>query len=241
MEPRIAIIFIGTKKYIDFFESYYSSINKFFLPKTHKDFFVFTDQPEHKSLKADNLIITEIEHEEWPYVTLKRFHYILKQEEKLKEYSDIIFIDSDMEAVDEISEDWLSMYHSLFGVQHPGQAIYGLADFETNEESLACVPSGTTNENTAYKQGCFWGGKNPDILEFINLMKQRIDDDLSVNVVARWHDESHLNKGFIDFKDKVTVFHSGFAYPENWEMVFPKLLIHKDKNMKDYPRFKGVK
>ena len=241
MDTRIAIIFIGTKKYVDFFESYYNSIFEFFLPEIQKDIFVFTDQPNHECFKKENVIVKEIEHEDWPFVTLKRFHYILLQEEKLSEYTDVIFMDSDLEVVKPIHSDFLGLYKSLFGVHHPGHAKYGLADFETDEKSLACVPVGVSGENTPYKQGCFWGGKNPDILQFINLMKERVDDDLSVNVVARWHDESHLNKGFIDFKDRVEVFHSGFAFPENWQMDFPKFIIHKDKSMKDYPRFKGVK
>ena len=52
---KCAIIFIGTSRYIGFFQGYQSAINLHFLPDHEKTFFVFTDQPDHGLLKHDNV------------------------------------------------------------------------------------------------------------------------------------------------------------------------------------------
>ena len=40
---KVAITFIGTNKYLDFFPKYYESVEKYFLPNAEKTFLVFTD------------------------------------------------------------------------------------------------------------------------------------------------------------------------------------------------------
>jgi hypothetical protein len=37
----------------------------------------------------------------------------------------------------------------------------------------------------------------------------------------------------------MAILHSGFAYPETWNLTVPCFVIHKDKNMIEYPRFSG--
>jgi hypothetical protein len=51
-----------------------------------------------------------------------------------------------------------------------------------------------------YYQGCLWGGKVPDVLEMIEELESRVNEDLKNNVIAVWHDESHMNKYFIENK-----------------------------------------
>ena len=40
---RIAISFIGTGSYFNFFPKYYETIDQYFIPECEKHFFVFTD------------------------------------------------------------------------------------------------------------------------------------------------------------------------------------------------------
>jgi hypothetical protein len=40
-------------------------------------------------------------------------------------------------------------------------------------------------------------------------------------------------------KDAI-ILSPSMAYPEHWNLPVNKLVIHKDKNMVDYPRFKGA-
>ncbi|MAF24987.1 hypothetical protein CL634_05365 [bacterium] len=240
METNIAFIFIGTNKYIDFFEEYYKGVTSSFLPHVDKTIYAFTDDPDNPIFDKENTKTIQIEHKPWPYITLKRFNFICEAEDELKEFTDIIFLDADMVVDQYIPDEFTDQYDHYFGVHHPGQFMYGdVCEFEKNVLSTACIKGDTSQ--TKYHQGCFWGGKNPYILDMIKELKQKVEEDLENDFVAAWHDESHLNRFFYDNKEKVFTFHSGFAYPQEWDLDLPKFIIHLDKNMAEYPRFRGAK
>lgn len=238
MDKNIAFIFIGTNKYIDFFPQYCESVMEKFTPGIEKHIFAFTDDPAHTIFQQEGVTAFLIEHKGWPYITLKRFEFIMKAKDKLKEFSDIIFMDADMVVEATIPDEFLNAYEYYFGVHHPGQFMYGpVCEFETNPKSKACVTKSIND--TQYRQGCFWGGKNPHVLEMIGQLEGNVNKDLENDIVAAWHDESHLNKFFTDNEDKVVTLKAGFAYPEMWKMPTEKYIIHKDKNMTEFPRFRG--
>ena len=94
------------------------SIIKNFLPNTDKKIFCFTDM---KNIKIEGVRPVEIEHQEWPYVTLYRYKNILKVKKELEEYDKIIYIDSDMYVNEVITEEEFFCHDKkYFGVQHPG-------------------------------------------------------------------------------------------------------------------------
>ena len=73
----IAIIFIGTGKYIEYFKKFYDTSRKLFLPNTPKTYFVFTDDVDCADLHAgDGIEPVETAAEEGPFSTLYRFRYI---------------------------------------------------------------------------------------------------------------------------------------------------------------------
>jgi hypothetical protein len=244
MDKNIAFIFIGTKKYAEFFPDYYDSLQEKFIPEFYgvkKEVLVFTDDPDLDMFNKSDVKVFKIEHKPWPFITLKRFEFIMQAEEYLKKFSDIIFMDADMIVNDYVHSDFLGAYEYYFGVQHPGQWMYGpVCEFEKNPESTAYVSKEISD--TRYRQGCFWGGKNPHILKMIETLRDNVNADLSKKIIAAWHDESHLNRFFTDNEEKVVTFSPGFAYPETWDMPqVPKMIIHKDKNMQEFPRFRSGK
>jgi len=76
--------------------------------------------------------------------------------------------------------------------------------------------------------GAFWGGITSEILKLCNTIRANIDKDLEKNIIAIWHDESHLNRYFIDHKPtKVLV--SGFVIGEGDYSKYKKI-IHLKKD-----------
>mgnify|MGYP003343285143 FL=1 len=87
-----------------------------------------------------------------------------------------------------------------------------------------------------YYQGCLWGGKIPEVLEMIDELQDRTNKDLKNNLIAVWHDESHLNKYFYQNKDKVNTLGPEYAYPEIFSKYcnFNPKIIHLAKDNSKY-------
>ena len=100
---KVAIIFIGTNKYLDFLPTYYESIEKYFLPNSEKTIFAFTDGELDDT--PDNIKVYHQEHLEWPYITLKRFEIINKARADLDSMDWLVFLDADTRVVDTVTEE----------------------------------------------------------------------------------------------------------------------------------------
>lgn len=238
---RIAIIFIGTGKYINYFSNYYDSCEKYFLTNSNKTYFCFTDA-EFEGEVPENIHIVPIEHENWPYSTLKRFHTILNEKNNLVNFDYVIYLDADMLVKEEILEEEILSEKDFIGVYHPG--FYKKDQpmpYERRKISKACVDK----DERIYFQGCLWGGKSKSVLELCEIISKNIDIDLEKEIIAEWHDESHLNKFFIDNLDKVHILNPEYAFPEVYDtdpnrmMNYPNIdssnrkIIHLLKNHLD--------
>lgn len=224
---NICICFIGTHKYFDFFKQYYESAKENFLTDCKKTFLLFSDQAVE--LK-DDIIYYKIEHKKWPFITLERFKTINLAKEEIKNHDWFVFVDADMFFNKKIDYfDFFNEEKDFFGVQHPG-FINKIGTFEINPASLACIRQG--DDLSTYWQGCLWGGKVESVLKMTDYLEKQIDIDLKNNVIAVWHDESHMNKYFIDNKNNVHTLDAGYAYSENSGHEYEKKIIHlhKDNN-----------
>jgi hypothetical protein len=235
---KVAICFIGTGKYLNFLPKYYENIQEYFLPNSEKTFLVFTDG---EGDFPEDVKVYKQEHLDWPYVTLKRFEIIQKAKEEIAKNDWFVFIDADALVVDTITEEeFFDTTKSFFGVHHPCHFLqmpphnqYPGA-FETNPLSVAHITE--DDDLSVYYQGCLWGGKVPNILEMIDELEQRVNIDLKNNVIAVWHDESHLNKFFIENKEHLNVLGSEYAYPEVFTEYceFEPKIVHLAKNNSKY-------
>lgn len=236
---RVAICFIGTGKYLNFLPQYYKNIEKYFLPNYKKTFLVFTDGELNDA--PENVISYHQEHLEWPYVTLKRFEIIQKAKKEIEKCDWFVFLDADTLVVEEILEDeFFDFTKSFFGVHHPCHFLKMPPHdkfpgaFETNVLSKAYVDE---KENpSVYYQGCLWGGRVPDVLKMIEKLSNNINQDLNNNIISVWHDESHLNRFFIDNINQVNTLGSEFAYPEVFSEYcdFDPKIVHLSKDNSAY-------
>ena len=236
---KVAITFIGTNKYLDFLPKYYENIEKYFLPNTEKTIFAFTDGELNDT--PDNLKVYHQEHLEWPFITLKRFEIINKAREEIEKHDWLVFIDGDALPVTTITEEEFFTDKPLFGVHHPchflGMEPHTQAPgaYDQNQDSEAYVDT-SKGLPEVYYQGCFWGGKVPNVCAMIDELEARVNRDLEKNVVALWHDESQINKYFLERLDMVHTYGPEYAFPEVFKdyCQFSPKIVHLAKDNSSY-------
>jgi len=227
---KVAIIGIMTNKYVRYFPRYYETINKYFLPNTPKDFYCFTNQlnfPYFHGKKNIHLIYTE--HSPMPWTMLLTFHHMYRIINKLKKYSHIIYIDTDTYVnVPIFEKNFFTFNLPLFAVSHHAY-VKKIGEFDFSSKSLASIKKG--DNLSTYWQASFYGGKKKQFIDLIKEIKRRIDIDIKNKVIARWLDESHLNKYLIDNKNKVYSLPPSYSYPSLKPIPkpFKKKIVHITK------------
>lgn len=156
---------------------------------------------------------------DWPMPTLLRYNLFLQQEEQLKDFDYLFYIDVDMKIVDWVGEEILC--EGLTASQHPMYALRAMymAPYEPNPNSKAYIklPGTFTNDKKfeqQYYAGGFQGGKTADFIKAMKVMRKNIDDDLANNYIARWNDESHWNRYLYD-NPPLKVLDPGYVYPDS--------------------------
>ena len=225
-KPKIGLLVMATGKYIIFLDSLFRSADKFFMPGYERTYFVFTDGNVPQS---DHIVRVEQKRLGWPYDTMMRFEVYLKAVEYFKDIDYLFALDADMLFVDEVGSEILG---DRVATRHPGYSLpeHLREDYDRNPLSKACVG---WHEGEYYFAGGFYGGSKGEMVRLLLTCSAQIRDDLSRNVIAKWHDESHLNRYFID-NPPLVILSPSYCYPEEWDLPFERKLLALFKNHKDF-------
>ncbi len=225
---KIGILYICTGRYEIFWDGFYESAEKYLMPDKEKHYFVFTDSD--KINNHINVTKIPVENPGWPHVALKRFHYFADNKSLFGECDYLFFYNANYTFIKPIYFSELcptADENHLVGQQMP--AIYHRRpiDFpnERRQISTAYIP---LNSELVYFGSGHIGGRTKEFLEMSDVIKNNVDIDYSNNIIAIWHDESHVNKYFLSHKPKV--LHPGYCYPQDWFLPFPQMTLLLDKN-----------
>lgn len=217
---NIGLLVVATGKYIHFVEPLVSSAEKFFCKNHNVTYFVFTDQ---EPIHLPNTIFAFHPRFGWPLDTMKRYYAYLNHWELLKDQDYLFALDADMLFVGEVGDEILG---ERVATMHPG-FIGQRGTYETNPESKACIKN---EEGEHYYAGGFYGGSKEAFFDVLTTSVRNIEDDLSRNLIAVWHDESHWNRYCVDHPPTV-ILNPSYCYPENWDWLnYQKKIIALDKN-----------
>jgi hypothetical protein len=202
----------GYEKYlIDCIESFEKLNNGEYLI----NWYIFSDVADDLSLRivsVDNVVFQffQIPPYTWPDATLMRYH-IYHDHLNALDSDFLMHLDADMLFLPgfrfpEIESDFMHF------VRHPGYAnfkwdcsnpiaimkiiwrlvvIGGHGSWETRRESSAYLER---RKRSTYYCGGIWFGRKQAFFRFITENRAAVSYDLSRNIVAKWHDESHLNR-----------------------------------------------
>ena len=90
----IAILFIGLDKYSLYYDRFYKSVEKNFLPNIDKHFFVFSDE-EFLVENSDETFIKTDSYDTPRDIKLHKFHFIKLAWDKIREYDCVFYFDAD--------------------------------------------------------------------------------------------------------------------------------------------------
>lgn len=198
-------------------------------------------------LKYENLqescTITEVEPIEWPYGTLMRYSMFLQQEEALKEYDYIFYMDVDMRIVNIVGDEILG--EGLTIAPHPGYAVRKelWPPYEPNSQSASYIKrpgkvvmiDGNPRFQPYYAAGGFQGGAATAYLKAMKETKKLIDKDFNINYIPIWNDETAWNKYVFDGQTQKEIDQTIFLTPS---YIYPDSLINEYYTKiwgRDYP------
>ena len=254
MMNKIALVFVGTSKYADFFPLWYEGVSNYLFNEgsCEKTVYAFTDRVDEEYFKHDDVVVCGISHVPWPWVTLSRFSYIDQtiDDMRKKGITHTLFLDADLFPQENVFfSQVFNKLKPLTGVCHPGKISNpDWHAFVQDEATTASVHSFNEDlESQIYHQGCLWGGAIDEVAEMCEQLVANIEKDNAAGVMPDWHDESHMNYWFLKNYEKVHTLPSSFAFPDQkfWhntlgEANMTPVMLHIDKPHGEYPRFKGA-
>lgn len=229
---KIALLYICTGQYVKFWEEFYESFERSFLTEVRKEYFVFTDS-EALYGETQNERIHRIFQKDlgWPGSTLFRFSMFWNIKEELEQFDYIFFMNANVVCMKEVTKEmFLPLQNDLLVVQHPfyyNRKPYEFT-YERNKKSTAYIPY---KEGRVYVCGGINGGRREAYLKLIADLKEQIEQDCDRGIIAKWHDESHLNK-YILKHTNYRLLSPAFCYPEGVELPFDAVLMVSDKSKK---------
>lgn len=225
-KKKIALLFISlNERYWPYLLQVIEDAKQHFLPHHSVEYFAWSDMPED-NLKG--LKVFHTEPIEWPHPTLMRYHLFLNEEDRLREYDYIFYLDADMRIVQKISDEILGP--GLTVSEHPMYALRRqyIPPYEPNPSSTAYIPrlgmlveeNGKKLFRPLYLAGGFQGGKSDEFIKAMKEMKENIDKDFNNNYTAIWNDESHWNKYIFTHCNPIdgyplTVLGPDYVYPDS--------------------------
>lgn len=230
MTPSVGIILLATDQYAKWIEPRIAEIRRFMFPGHTVKIFLHTDSTQQ--YLVDSQIY--LEHKPWPLITLQRFDTFLAHQAAY-DTDYLFYMDIDVEMIDAVRADVLS---DFVVTQHHWFAAYPEKHtFETRPESTAYV---APDRMGAYVAGGFFGGKRDRFLTVARQLKTNIDADSAKDIVAIWHDESHLNRYVSDNPD-VKLLSPEYCYFVKCPKTYsnPKILAY-DNDDKGFNKFEGA-
>lgn len=241
MNKKIGILYICSGKYIAFWRDFFDSFEKNFLTNTEKHYFVFTDHKDIYQCENNRVHIYDVPNLPWPLPTLLKYHMFLKYENDLLKMDYLYQSNANIVCENQVLEDSFLPKDSekLFFTMHPSfiNKKSQHCPFERNKFSKAYVPY---SENAVYVYGAMNGGRSSDYIEMIKEIECNIESDLQRNIIAKWHDESHVNRYANSIVNK-KILSSSYCYPTNFDIEDKRIIVGINKADKiDVSSIKGV-
>lgn len=208
---KIGLLLIATAKYQKYLNGIIKSADQFFFPRGmgNVSYYVFSDGAINIE---SNRRITQIsiDHKPFPFASMDRFKHFINNKEALSKEDYLYYVDVDCLFKSEVGREVIG---DLVGVQHCG--YYNLpGPVEKNPQSCLYVNSHYPKHYKNYYGGGFSGGKSSCYLDLAQWCYDRIEQDVANGVIPIWHDETALNRYFLDHEPNI-ILSPAYHYPQS--------------------------
>jgi histo-blood group ABO system transferase len=223
---KIGLLVMATGKYTVFLDKLLQTADQYFLPGHEKTYFIFTDG---QAPESDHVVRIEQKRLGWPYDTMMRFRVYYESADAFAGMDYLFACDADMFFADVVGDEILG---ERVATRHPGFCLPHQRhdDYERDSVSTAYVGP---DEGEYYFAGGFYGGSMQEMVTLMFICSSRIDQDLENGFIAHYHDESHLNRYFIDYKPTV-ILSPAYCHPGWWDIPFEQKIMAVAKNHAEF-------
>jgi len=212
---KIGLMIIATGKYDRFVQDLISTADQFFMKgSSNITYYLFSDKsiPVRTHRRVINI---GVEHKPWPHSTSQRFRFFTNAASILSAEQYLYYVDVDCKFVDRVDAEIIG---DLCGVQHCG-FTKTIGPFEDNPQSMAYIPPAGRG---TYFGGGWSGGAREHYLRLASWCADALDKDTSNNIVAKWNDESYINKYFSEHIPNI-ILSPSYHFPASNNAYYRKL------------------
>ena len=191
------VITVLGPSYATFLQRMITSVDKYFMIGQNVTYFLFTDDLSlgAKINTTRRIVAIKVKDKGWPCNTLLRFGSISTHRNQLTGMHFLYSLDVDVHLENrvgvEILEYLVATLHVLYYLGPRTSFTY-----DTNPLSTAYI---NKSEGEYYFIGAFFGGCRDAVIQMAETIERNIKKDIKEQrYIARWHDESHLNRYLID-------------------------------------------
>lgn len=226
---KVGLCITAVGKYIAYVDPLIASAQKYFCPDHDVTFFVFTDSTLPQRAHVEYVYHPKLG---WPFDSMMRFKCYVEHQQLFKDQDFVFAIDADALFVDVVGDEILG---DSVATIHPGFFMNSRESFtyETDCRSRAYI---SPKEGSRYFVGAFYGGRRDEFVKLVSTNAKNIEADLECNLIAIWHDESHLNRYYVDHPPKV-MLSPAYCCPEYWSLPFPRKILAL---LKDHSQMRGM-
>lgn len=223
---KVGLMFVCiNQQYWQYAKPVIDGVRNLFLPGHETEIMMWADlaqYPESKDVTfgADKVFPTESVG--WPYPTLMRYHLFLQQEEYLKKFDYLFYLDLDMRVVNIVGDEIFG--DGLTAAEHPMYSVRKelWPPYEPNPDSACYIKrpgmlideGGKPRFKPLYYAGGLQGGKTSEFIKAMHALKKLIDTDMSKNYIPVWNDETAWNK-YLSENPPSVVLSPSYVYPDS--------------------------